>query len=282
MHVVIGCEREQDCIVDILIASIEASTSDLDVKFHRGHQLFDKLPMEFQQSLKKSSGAGGTVFSIQRLYGFIVFDEPCLYIDSDMIVSSDFNKLMNLCQTFKDKGSLYVTEACPEYGVQSSVSYWPSDTYTERERLELSRDIITRFFSSGSIDRALADLMKICPIIPGSWNCREADKIKQGNFDLAHFTDMGDQPWLRRRSKYGTIWHQLTSDLIRKRANLQSSIDRSKAKKEIGPWVGGLDSSNIWNNITYIPKYTGRNSKLRTIKQLLRLMRNIRDEIFRS
>ena len=282
MHVVIGCEQEQDCIVDILISSIEASTSDLDVKFHRGHQLFDKLPTEFQQSLKKSSGAGGTVFSIQRLYGFIVFDEPCLYIDSDMIVSSDFNKLMNLCQTFKDKGSLYVTEACPEYGVQSSVSYWPSDTYTERERLELSRDIITRFFFSGSIDRALADVMKICPIIPGSWNCREADKIKQGNFDLAHFTDMGDQPWLRRRSKYGTIWHQLASDLIRKRANLQSSIDRSKIKKEIGPWVGGLDSSNIWNNITYIPKYTGRNSKLRTIKQLLRLMRNIRDEIFRS
>lgn len=282
MHVIIGCEQEQDSIANILIASIEASTYDLDVKFHRGYQLFEKLPMEFQQSLKKSSGAGGTVFSIQRLYGFIIFDEPCLYIDSDMIVSSDINGLINLFRTFTDKGSVYVTEACPEYGVQSSVSYWASDLYEKHERLNLSRDIIAAFLSTGSIDKALTDVMKIRPMMPGSWNCREAEKIKQGDFDLAHFTDMGDQPWLRRRSKYGEIWHQLAAGLLSKRVDVKASVDRSKDNKEIGPWVGELDSSNFWNNIRYIPKYTGRNSKLRIIKQLLRLIRNIRDEIFRS
>jgi hypothetical protein len=282
MHIIIGCEHEQNSITDILIASIEASTFNLDVKFHRGYQLFEQLPAEFQQSLKKSRGAGGTVFSIQRLYGFIIFKEPCLYIDSDMIVTSDFKKLLDICCTFVDKGSVYVTEACPEYGVQSSLSYWPSNLYTEQERLDLSKDIIANFLSTGSIDRALTDVMKIRPNIPGSWNCREAEKIKQGDFDLAHFTDMGDQPWLRRRSKYGEIWHQLVIDLTSNGADLMPMIYSAVFKKEIGPWVGALHKSNVWMNITYIPKYTGRNSKLKIAKQLLRLIRNIRDEIFRS
>ena len=282
MHIVIGCEREQEAITKILIASIKKYTKTNGLQFHRGYELSQRLPKKILKLISSASLKGGTVFSIQRLFGFILFDEPSIYLDSDMILKSNISNLLDLCERFEERYKLYVTASCPEYGIQTSVCYWPAHCYTRKERLELASKTIEQFSQTGNVDKSIKKFFELTPEIPGEWNCREASKIRDTNFKLAHFTDMGDQPWLRKRSKYGFVWHKLANDLIIENPELSVDIKNSIENKEIGPWVGINSNENIIKNIFFIPKYTGRNSKLALIKRGLRIIRNVRDEFFRG
>ncbi len=279
MHVVIGAEQDQEFIGELLKESIRRNSVSTQLSFHYGHELEALLPTDLRLKVNSAGDVGGTAFSLQRLYGFVLFDQPSIYLDSDMLVAGNFDDLVEETQSNTEKYCLYVTAECPEYGCQTSVCYWPSNLYGRHERKVLAETVIDSFFVSRSIDSAIAQHLEIRESLNGSWNVRTADRIKRRDFELAHFTDMGDQPWLRKRSKYGSTWHLLARELVNNSAELESLRNEAIRKKNVGPWVTN-DRLFRWrfDDLFFVPKYTGRNSGFPSLVKLARFFRNLRDE----
>jgi len=203
IKVYVATQEEQMLSVKVLEYSIKKHTSQ-PVEVYPLHQSGVKYRVPNDPENQQR-----TPFSFQR---FLIpqlnaYQGRAIYLDSDMQVFSDINKLWTL-----PMGGHDVLTVIPSFLERRRLQF--SVMLIDCEKSEWNIDTLVDDLDSGKLNyEALMynlDIAKNIGVsIPREWNCLEW--FKQERSCLVHYTDMHTQPWVSRDNSLGHLW---VADLI--------------------------------------------------------------------
>lgn len=236
--------------------------------------------VDLGESVKNSSVAKGTPFSLQRLFipALNGYAGVAAYVDSDMQVFSDIRQLFEL----KDE-SVVVTGCQRRPGctrpLQFSVFVIDCEkaTHWKFDDKELSASLNTKLdFEKSKISS-----------IPYTWNSLEF--FEPGKTNLLHYTDMDTQPWISSRNVKREIWYgclrMAINDGFISKSFIKEEVRNGNVKPSLIRFCGEREAKyslvHVLSDFCYAPPHTVKRF-FKSNSKIKRIIVGIATSIFRA